>query len=210
MTFLPLPAAELRQIVLNWLEENVPPPRLRHILSVEHYARELAQHYGMDADRAAWAGLLHDLAKYFPDDDIMAAMQAEPDFHPDPVDMIHPHLLHADVGAIVARDRFEITDPDCLDAIRNHTLGRPAMSDLSCIVFLADALEPYRGRSPELRRLRQLARTHLYDAIAQVCNYSLSYLMAKDKLIHPRAILTRNWFITHRDRSPLIQETATC
>ncbi|MEM6447995.1 MAG: bis(5'-nucleosyl)-tetraphosphatase (symmetrical) YqeK [Cyanobacteria bacterium P01_D01_bin.123] len=210
MTFLSLPAEELRQTVLSWLEENVPPSRLRHILSVEQYSRELARHYGVDVERAAWSGFLHDLAKYFSDDEILATMRGEADFNPDPVDTAHPHLLHADAGAIVARDRFDINDRECLDAIRNHTLGRPGMSDLSCVVFLADALEPYRGKSAELQRLRRLAQTHLYDAVAQVCNYSLSYLIAKNRLIHPRAILTRNWFIRNRDRSPLVLENATC
>lgn len=212
MTFLPLPSDTLRSTVTSWLEENVPPSRLRHILSVETYARELALHYGLDVERAAWAGFLHDLAKYVPDADLLAAMQAEPGFDPDPVDLANPHLLHADVGALIARDRFHISDPDCLDAIRNHTLGRPAMSDLSCVVFLADALEPYRGKSDTLQQLRRAARTHLYDAVARVCDYSLSYLIAKGKLIHPRAIATRNWFVTHRDRSPqpILQEAATC
>ncbi|MEO0853044.1 MAG: bis(5'-nucleosyl)-tetraphosphatase (symmetrical) YqeK [Cyanobacteria bacterium J06648_11] len=212
MTFLPLPPDTLRSTVTSWLEEAVPPPRLRHILSVETYARDLAQHYGLDAERAAWAGFLHDLAKYVPNEALLAAMQAEPNFEPDPVELANPHLLHAEVGAVLARDRFHVTDPDCLDAIRNHTLGRPAMSDLSCVVFLADALEPYRGNTDQLKQLRRVARAHLYDAVAQVCDYSLSYLIAKGKLIHPRAIATRNWFLTYRDRSPqpTLQETATC
>ncbi|MEO1132596.1 MAG: bis(5'-nucleosyl)-tetraphosphatase (symmetrical) YqeK [Cyanobacteria bacterium J06639_1] len=212
MTFLSQPPDTLRTTVMRWLEENVPPPRLRHILSVEGYARELAEHYGLDRDRAAWAGFLHDLAKYVSDEDLLSAMSLEPEFEPDPVVLSNPHLLHADVGAIFARDRFDIDDPECLDAIRNHTLGRPGMSDLSCIVFLADALEPYRGNTDTLKRLRHRARTHLYDAVVQVCDRSLSYLMSKNKPIHPRAVATRNWFLTHRDRSPLpvIQETATC
>ena len=60
-----------------------------------------------------------------------------------------PHLLHADVSAIVARDEFGVKDKEILEAVRNHTLGRPGMSHLSCIVFVADVLEPNRGDSPQ-------------------------------------------------------------
>ncbi|BAY83398.1 metal dependent phosphohydrolase [Calothrix parasitica NIES-267] len=53
----------------------------------------------------------------------------------------NPHLLHADVSAIVARDTFGVEDEQVLNAISNHTLGSPRMSPLSCIVFLADSIE---------------------------------------------------------------------
>ncbi|PLZ35379.1 HD domain-containing protein, partial [Fischerella thermalis] len=56
----------MRQKVLAWLAENVPSSRINHILRVEQMAVELAQHYQLDREKAATAGLMHDLAKYFP------------------------------------------------------------------------------------------------------------------------------------------------
>jgi predicted HD superfamily hydrolase involved in NAD metabolism len=90
----------------------------------------------------------------------------------DEVDVAAPHLLHADVSAIVARDEFGITDPEILQAIADHTLGRAGMSPLSCIVFLADTLEAGRGDAPELQALRELSYQNLTQAVWRTCDYS--------------------------------------
>jgi predicted HD superfamily hydrolase involved in NAD metabolism len=112
------------------------------------------------------------------------------------VDIAAPHLLHADVSAIVARDEFGITNPEILQAIADHTLGRPGMGQMSCIVFLADTLEAGRGDTPELQALRELSYRDLHQAVWRACDYSLQYLLSTHCLIHPRTILTRNWAMT--------------
>jgi predicted HD superfamily hydrolase involved in NAD metabolism len=185
-------ATTLREQVLSWLAENVPASRVKHILGVEQMAKDLALHYQLDADKAAQAGLMHDLAKYFPPERILEMVQKE-GIELNEVDINNPHLLHADASAIVARETFKIEDAEILDAIANHTLGRPQMSLLSCIVFLADSLEPGRGNNPELEKLRQLSRENLYQAVWQSCDYSLKFLLSRRLTIHPRTIQTRNW-----------------
>lgn len=182
----------LRDRVLFWLQKNVPAARLQHILRVERMAVELAEQHQVNRDQAAQAGLMHDLAKFFKPQRLLDIARAER-LDLDPVDLANPHLLHADVGAIVARDEFAIHDAAVLEAIRNHTLGRPGMSALSCIVFLADSLEPGRGDTPELATLRQLSHQDLHHAVWQTCEDSLRYLITHSRLIHPRMILTRNW-----------------
>src|SRR6476646_8861616 len=132
--------AAQREQVLSWLAVNVPESRLKHILRVEQTAIELAQHHSLDVERAAQAGLMHDLAKYFKPQRLLEMAQAE-GLEIDPVEAAHPHLLHAPVGAIVARDEFGVEDEEVLQAICDHTLGRPGMGLLSCVVFLADSLE---------------------------------------------------------------------
>ena len=104
-----------------------------------------------------------------------------------------PHLLHAEVGAVVARQEFGIKDPKILAAIGNHTLGNPGMSKLSCVVFVADALEPNRGDNAELNAMRATAKENLYKCVQQTSDYSLKYLVSQQKVIQPRTILTRNW-----------------
>ncbi|MDM7327571.1 MAG: bis(5'-nucleosyl)-tetraphosphatase (symmetrical) YqeK [Thermosynechococcus sp. Uc] len=181
-----------RQQVLAWLTENVPAPRLQHILRVETLAAELALHHGLDVDRAAWAGLLHDLAKYFPPERLLRMAQ-EAGLPITDVDEADPHLLHADVSALVARQQFGITDEQVLAAVANHTLGQPDMDALSCVVFLADSLEPGRGQTVELEELRKVAQRNLQEAVWRVCDRTLLWLIDQHRLIHPRMILTRNW-----------------
>ena len=184
----------MRDQVLTWLADNVPASRLQHILCVEQMCIELAQHYRLDVEKAAQAGLMHDLAKYFKPT-LLLQMARNNGIEVDPVCEATPHLLHADVSAIVATDKFGMQDEDVLEAIRNHTLGRPGMSCLSCVVFLADTLEPGRGNTPELEALRQVSRQDLYKAVWLTADYCLKFLLDSRCLIHPRTILTRNWAI---------------
>jgi predicted HD superfamily hydrolase involved in NAD metabolism len=158
-------------------------------------AIELAGHYQLDPDIAAQAGLMHDLAKYFKPQRLLALAQTA-GLSIDEVDIAAPHLLHADVSAIVAREEFGVTNPEILQAIADHTLGRPGMSAMSCIVFLADSLEAGRGDTAQLQSLRQLSYRDLHQAVWRTCDYSLEYLLSTRCLIHPRTIRTRNWAMT--------------
>jgi predicted HD superfamily hydrolase involved in NAD metabolism len=181
-----------RDRVLAWLAENVSAHRLQHILGVEQLCVELALHYHVDPQKAAQAGLMHDLAKFFKPNRLLAMAKAD-GIEIDEICQSHPHLLHADVSAIVARDEFGIQDEEVLSAIRNHTLGKPEMSQLSCIVFVADALEPNRGKTLELEAMRHSCWHNLHKSVQQTCDYSLKYLVDSHCTIHPRTILTRNW-----------------
>jgi predicted HD superfamily hydrolase involved in NAD metabolism len=181
-----------RTQIIEWLSGNVPEKRLSHILRVEEMAIQLAQCHGLNQRQAAQAGLMHDLAKYFKPQRLLHMAEAE-GVTIDPVDQMNPHLLHAQVGAIVARDDFGICDTEVLAAIRDHTLGSPGMSLLSCVIFLADSLEPGRGQTLELEQLRQSAQHNLHRAVWQTSDYTLKHLLDSAQLIHPRAVLTRNW-----------------
>lgn len=184
----------IREQVLTWLADNVPASRLQHILGVEAMSVELARHYGIDVEKAALAGLMHDLAKNFKPSRLLQ-MAKTADLEIDAVCAATPHLLHADVSAIVAQEKFGVTEKAILEAIALHTLGRPGMSDLSCIVFIADTLEPGRGNTPELAALRQVSLADLHKAVWLTCDYCLKFLLESRNLIHPRTILTRNWAV---------------
>lgn len=182
----------MREQVLSWLAKNVSEHRLQHILGVEQMSIDLAKHHHLDYHKAAQAGLMHDLAKFFKPSRLLEMAEVN-QIEIDEICAANPHLLHADVSAIVAKEEFGVTDEEILMAIRNHTLGRPQMSDLSCVVFLADALEPNRGDSLELEALRQECWQNLYKGVYQTCDYSLKYLLNSYLEIHPRTVLTRNW-----------------
>lgn len=188
-----------RQHIVTWLATQVPESRLQHILRVEQTAIELARHHQLDVAKAAQAGLMHDLAKFFKPARLLEMARRE-GLALDPVDEADPHLLHAEVGAIVAREEFQVHDEEILNAIRNHTLGRPDMDLLSCVVFLADSLEPGRGDTPELEDLRQISLHSLPRAVWLTCDYSMKYLLSTRRLIHPRTIATRNWFMQAASR----------
>ncbi|MDJ0515638.1 MAG: bis(5'-nucleosyl)-tetraphosphatase (symmetrical) YqeK [Trichodesmium sp. MO_231.B1] len=189
-----LDLVQLKERVLKWLSVHVPTSRIRHILRVEKMSEELASYYGINQEKAKLAGLMHDLAKYFSPESLLQISKSE-GLEIDSVLAVYPHLLHADVSAVVAKKEFGIEDEEILAAIANHTLGCPGMNQLSCVVFLADTLEPGRGKTPDLEDLRQLAPKNLYQAVWLTSDYTIKHLLGLHSLIHPRILLTRNWFM---------------
>lgn len=191
----------MRDRVISWLKQNVSSHRLQHILGVEETCITLARHHQLDEQQAGTAGLMHDLAKFFPPRKLLqiATVAKIP---VDEVCLKSPHLLHAEVGAVVARQEFKVNDLEILQAISNHTLGAPYMSRLSCVVFIADVLEPNRGDNEELTAMREIATENLYKCVRQTSDYSLKYLLSKQKTIHPRTILTRNWAMSQEKTNP--------
>lgn len=181
-----------REKVIAWLENNVPPARVEHIVGVEKMSKELAITHNADAEKAQTAGLMHDLAKYFPPDQLLAMAQ-EKGIEVDEICAVRPHLLHADVSAMVAEETFQVKDEEILSAIAQHTLGNAEMSPLSSIVFVADKLEPTRGDTEELNTMREIARENLYRGVYQVCDVAIKKLIQKGRPIHPRTVATRNW-----------------
>lgn len=181
-----------RTNVLTWLSNHVPDIRIQHILRVEAMAQDLAKQHRLDSAQAAQAGLMHDLAKYFPPERLLKLARKH-HLPIDPIDEANPHLLHAPVSAVIAQEAFGVSDREILSAISNHTLGQPQMSLLSCVVFLADSLEPGRGDRPKVQAAREMSYQNLYHAVALVCDLTLQHLIKTQRLIHPRMVLTRNW-----------------
>ncbi len=189
----------LRQDVLKWLQTAVPEVRLQHILRVEKLAIALAEHHHLSVVQAQQAGLMHDLAKCFAPAKLLSIAAAE-GWELDSAEQQVPHLLHAPVGAVVARDEFGITDQTVLGAISTHTLGSPEMDEIGAVIYLADALEPGRGDTPQLHHLRQLSYGDLWGAVYETCVFSLQHLLENKRPVHPRTILTHNWLLSARRR----------
>lgn len=108
----------MRDQVIRWLNDNVSPARLEHILGVEQMSMELADSHHCDRTLAGIAGLMHDLAKFFPPNKLLMMAQKYA-IELDDITRQHPHLIHADASAIVAREEFGIDNQLVLNAISN-------------------------------------------------------------------------------------------
>lgn len=181
---------ELNQIRLL-LEKALTPKRYQHTLGVEYTAAALAMRYDVPLGDARLAGLLHDCAKCLPFEEKIALCNQ----HQIPVSEIeyqNHELLHAKAGYILAQTEYHITDTDILNAILYHTTGRPGMSLLEKIIFIADYIEPGRKKSPNLTEVRKLAFIDLDQSLIRVMSDTLSYLEGSDGVIDP---LTRESYL---------------
>jgi predicted HD superfamily hydrolase involved in NAD metabolism len=177
--------------------------RYAHVLRVARLARRLARAHGVDADLALTAGLLHDLARLYSGPELLAQCAAR-GLAIDAFERANPIVLHARLGAELARERYGIADPSVLSAIRKHTVGAAAMSELDRVVYLADGLEPGRD-FPERGALERLAFDDLASATLAVLRSSASYLRAHRLAVAPQTIAALNQFDSHarsREKQP--------
>lgn len=139
---------ELRPIALSYLK----PKRMPHVLGTEQEAVRLAERYGADVTKARIAALLHDCTKKLDMDEQLALCKK---YHI-PLDELEQKtlkLLHSKTGAAIARDVFAVDD-DVYNAIMYHTTGKPDMTLLEKIIYLADYIEPTRD-FPGVEALRR-------------------------------------------------------
>jgi predicted HD superfamily hydrolase involved in NAD metabolism len=120
------------------------PHRYEHSVRVARCAEELARRHGVDARKARVAGMLHDLARLYSPERLLAECEAR-GLPIGAMERERPMLLHARLGAAIAREAFGVEDRDVLSAIEKHTSGADEMSPLDCVVYLADSLEPNRS-----------------------------------------------------------------
>jgi len=148
--------------------------RYAHVVRVARCCDLLAQRHGVPPGKARVAGLLHDLARLYSAPQLVAACELRA-IPIDDFEREHPVVLHAPLGAALAREQFGIDDGEILSAISKHTLAAPEMSPLDCIVYLADGLEP--GRTfPARERLWHLAFADLRAATAATIRNAIDYL----------------------------------
>lgn len=166
------------------LKSKLPPMRYEHSLSVSFTCMDLAMCYGYDMDKAELAGLLHDCAKRYSDEEILKKCLkrglevTEEEYKALPV-------LHAKYGAWLAEHKFGITDPEILEAIRCHTTGKPDMGVLDKILYIADYIEPRRFKAADLPRIRRLAFRDLDQTMDAILSGTLEYLQKKGGSIDP-------------------------
>jgi predicted HD superfamily hydrolase involved in NAD metabolism len=157
--------------------------RYEHSVRVARCAELLALRHALDTRRARLAGMLHDLARLYSAERLIA----ECEHRGIPVDSFerdHPLVLHAKVSAAIAKERFGVTDPHVLSAIGKHTTAAASMSPLDCVVYLADSLEPQRT-FPERAALWNLATRDLTSAMRETLIASFGHLRAKGMPIAP-------------------------
>ena len=157
------------------LRKELDDDRYRHTLGVMYTSAALDMRYGADLMKAQIAGLLHDCAKCIPNDKKLKLC----DKYGIPVTKVEnaaPFLLHSKLGAYLAKTKYGVEDEEILEAIVWHTTGKPAMTLLEEIVFLADYIEPMRWKAENLAQIREAAFVDIHRAVYMTLHDTLRYL----------------------------------
>ncbi len=157
------------------LKKELTDERYRHTLGVMYTACALAMRYDLDLDQARIAGLLHDCAKCIPNKKKLSICEKKK-VELTPFEKSNPFLIHAKLGAVIARDYYNVKDPEVCEAIKWHTTGKPAMTDLEKVIYISDYIEPNRFKAPRLEKVRKAAFEDLDRCMYLITQDSVNYL----------------------------------
>ena len=165
-----------REALLAKMETVMPEKRLWHCLGVEKAARELAERFGLDVEKAGLAGLLHDYAKKVSDEDFLSLIDK---YRLDP-DLKNwgNNVWHGMVGIYKIQEDLGIKNAEILRAIEIHTVGSSTMSELDKVVYVADYIEHNRD-FPGVDKARELAQRSLNQAVAYETARTVEHLAHK-------------------------------
>lgn len=177
---------QLRPIALSYLKAK----RCAHVLGTAATAVKLAEKYGADAHRAEVAGLLHDCTKKLS----MAEQLALCERYGIVLDELEKKalkLLHAKTGAALARDVFGVDD-EIYNAILWHTTGRPNMTALEKVIYLADFIEPTRD-FPGVDTLRRTVWEDLDRGLLMGLEMTVEEMQKMGNPIHVNTLTARDY-----------------
>lgn len=177
----------------NRLQLLLNQRRFAHSLRVEQQSIDLAWKHGVDKQRAALSGLLHDVARNLDEGQLLAVAKQE-QLPLCEEDLKTPLLLHAPVGAVILKNDWGIDDQEILLAVSQHTVAAANMSDLAKVIYLADMIEPGRDYWQGLDKLRKLAAKDLNAAMLLALEDTFNYLRKKKRNIHPDSYEAYEYF----------------
>lgn len=180
------------------LRKYLDRDRFEHSEGVMYTAAALAMRYGENLEKAQIAGILHDCAKCIPDNKKLKICEKN-HIEITEAERCSPFLLHAKVGAYIAKEKYNIEDTEILDAIACHTTGKPAMTLLEKIIYISDYIEPMRNKASNLEEVRKMAFVDLDETLFKILSDTLVYLENSSKKMDPMTMQTYEYYRKQRD-----------
>jgi predicted HD superfamily hydrolase involved in NAD metabolism len=182
------------------LQKRLKKERFAHSVGVANTALKLAKKFGVDERKAYVAGLLHDCAREFENDQLKDEATKR-GIEIGEVESSMPLLLHSYIGAKMISEIYDVHDEEIAQAIYRHTVGARDMTPLDKIIYFADMIEPNRNY-PGVEKLRELAEksNNLDEIILTALNESIIFVTQKNSLVHPDTIAARNFLLLQKEK----------
>ena len=179
---------EARELARNTLSEH----RYYHTQCVAEAAIKLAAQYGCDVQKAELAALLHDILKERSDNDLLQILKGSDIINFAQIERC-PALWHSFAGGIYVED--ELGCPrEIADAVRYHTAGRPAMTLLEKVVFLADYISADRDFKG-VAEVREIAAHSLDSACLAALHNCIIHLAKQYRFINVGSVEAYNYLL---------------
>ena len=159
------------------VRKNLSEKRYTHTKNVKKMAVKLAKRWGADPEKAALAAILHDAAKYLPKD-LLLQIYAVTAILAEHAPLRPTSVWHGIAAAILCETEWGVYDPEVLSAIRCHTTGKPGMSLLDKIIYMADMTSAERDY-PGVEALREEEFEDLDMALLHALKRTIDFVKEK-------------------------------
>ena len=167
--------------IKSMLRDRLSKKRYNHSLGVADAALKLAQMYGEDPDRAYLAGLVHDICKE-EEPEKQKELMLEGNLNLSGAELSAKALWHGPAGAYFIKSELGIEDEGVINAVRYHTVGRPSMSKLEEIIYIADLISDDRDYK-DVDKMRKLAFSDFEKAMYEAVCYCITSVVKKQNYI---------------------------
>ena len=181
--------------ICEYIEKNFSEKRKIHTEGVRQTAMKLAEKFGDGTseliEKAELAALYHDMYRGVPVDVLnyyVKHLNLDEKRYKD-----NANLAHGKIAAVVIQRDFDEKDQDIINAVSFHTTGRPEMSLLEKIIYIADAVEPNRSY-PGVQNLRQILEEDLDRAVLQSLTNTINYVRSEKKFLDEDTVLAKEYF----------------
>ena len=165
----------------KYLSVSVCPERYEHSLRTAQTAKELCLRFGEDSELGEIAGVAHDICKEMKKENLFSLVEQD-GMELSQIEKDKPSLLHGRAASVVLKNEFEVKNNDVLEAVANHTFGKPKMCNLAKILYVADKIEPGRPQVTQ-EYLEKLEKKSLNELVSYVLEENIDYLNKKGKSV---------------------------
>lgn len=167
------------------LKSTLSDYRYEHSILVAQEAKKLANQYKVDEEKAYIAGLVHDIAKEFSDEENVLWIKKY-ELDNELLLLEYKKIIHADIGAVVVKEKYNL-DEEISNAVLYHTIGSINMSLLDKIVYVSDKVAR-KTKSVELDKIREVAYEDIDEAIFLLLINQKNKLENKNQQMHPNSV----------------------
>ena len=165
----------------KYLSVSVCPERYEHSMRTAQTAKELCLRFGEDSELGEIAGVAHDICKEMKKNLLLLLVEQD-GMEISQIEKDKPSLLHGRAASVLLQNEFSVKNHDILEAVANHTFGKPKMCNLAKILYVSDKIEPGRPQVTQ-EYLEKLEKKSLNELVSYVLEENIDYLNKKGKSV---------------------------
>ena len=166
--------------------------RFFHSECVAKRCVELADIYHVDKEAARLVGITHDIAKEMTNEEKIQYCK-ENYLEIDDIEQENVGLLHAKIGANIAKKEFGFSEDLC-SAIKYHTTAKANMSLLDKILYVADMTSDDR-KFPDKSYVVELGNKDIDECVKYILKLGIKQRIDQNKKIHLNSVKALNYFM---------------